>query len=347
MTERLKQLEEVSETEIARLTKQPGVMAVGITGSLARGDVWERSDLDMVAVLDQEEDIFYIDFNDKPSVPIDIAFVSKALLKYQYHPFLYGCKVVYDPTGILSEAVRKANEMFYCDAEVQRRLREYTSNADKNLERAMEALRKNNVPSSVLHSRKSLSDISSILMDKARCLTSHHHRVGKCKEAFKKLGLNELYGEFLSAIRLDSIGEKEAQRYILLLKQLYDISYPFFYRLREEGRQPRIGWIFRLSKENIVENRILPIYKTGHYRDFVSTVIEEYGDIAQAIFDVNEKNMEDVITIFKELDSFFSKPESFTQLYISALGAQEVTKEEAKAIISRASKSVERIKKLT
>ena len=343
MTERLKRLEEVAETEVERLIGQPGVMAVGITGSLARGDVWERSDLDLVAVLDQEEDVFYVDFNDKPSVPIDIAFVSKALLRHQYHPFLYSCKVVYDPTGVLSEATRTANEMFYSDAEVQRRLREYKSSAEKNLKRATEALRKYDVPSSVLHSRKSIFDISSILMEKSRCLTSHHHRVGKCKEAFKKLGLKELYREFLSAIRLDSIGEKEAQRHIPLLRKLYDISYPFFYQLRDKGRQPQIGFIFRLSKENVVDNRILPIYTTGHYRDFVNTVIEEYGDIAQAIFDVNAKNMDDAITVFRELDSFFLKPERFTQLYINALDAGDITKQEAKAIIRSASKFAERL----
>lgn len=346
MRERLKQLQQVAEKEVVRLAEQERVMAVGITGSLARKDVWERSDLDLVAVLDDEKDVFYVDFNDKPSVPIDIAFISKGLLTRRYHAFLYGCEITYDPTGILGKAVRNANRMFYSDAEVKRRIREYKTATEKNLNKAVEAI-KRDAPSSVLHSRNAVFDVSSILMEKSRCLTSHHHGVGKREEAFKKLGLEELYAEFLSTIRLDKIDAEGAKPYILLLRRLYDVSYPFFYRLREEGLKPQIGFIFRLSKEEIVENRILPIYKTGHFRDFVNSVIEEYSDIARAVFNLNAKDMEDVISVFKELELLSLKPDDFRELYISAIDAEKVTKNEANAIISKASKFIKRVMKST
>lgn len=347
MRERLKQLQQVAEKEVVRLAEQERVIAVGITGSLARKDVWERSDLDLVAVLDDEKDVFYVDFNDKPSVPIDIAFISKGLLTRHYHAFLYGCEITYDPTGILSKAVRNANRMFYSDAEVKQRIRKYKTAAEKNLNKAIEAIRRDDAPSSVLHSRNAVFDVSSILMEKSRCLTSHHHGVGKREEAFKKLGLEELYGNFLSTIRLDKIDAEGAKTYIPLLRRLYDVSYPFFYRLREEGLKPQIGFIFRLSKENIVENRILPIYKTGHYKDFVNSVIEEYGDIARAVFKVDAKDMEGIVSVFKELESLSLKPEDFRELYISAIDAENVTRNEANAIISKASKFIKRIKKST
>lgn len=96
------------------LKRHPKVVGIALCGSLVRGDVWQHSDLDMLAVMRQPEADWHVVTVKHGDVDVHLQVLSEDFLLWKGEGFRGGVvsqllslsEVVYDPEGIVAQGVR-------------------------------------------------------------------------------------------------------------------------------------------------------------------------------------------------------------------------------------------------
>lgn len=98
----------------AELKRHPKVVGIAVCGSLVRGDIWEHSDLDMLAVMREPEADWHVVTVKHGDVDVHLQVLSEDFLLWKGEGFRGGVvsqlltlsEVVYDPEGIVEQGVR-------------------------------------------------------------------------------------------------------------------------------------------------------------------------------------------------------------------------------------------------
>lgn len=324
------------------------VIGIGVLGSLARGDPWQCSDIDLVVLLRRAEKDFFLEFDDQEGTAVDVMCITAKYAKAQpYISSLFGCKVVYDPTNLLSEEVKKTNNIHFSDEEISRRNRVHKNQAEQFLEKANYSLEERDFPSAIEHSRQAVLSAGMIAAEKSCNMISHHRRIAKYLASFQALNQPRMSSRFLKALRLMDADERISQEYDKLVRRLFRNSYPWINKKLEEKVAPEwMDWTRRIPLHSVLNWRILPIYKIGHlYPDFLDKVIDEFEEFARAIFEVNNQKYDNVILMFEALQEMEDKPPSFSQMFSSALRASDLTFNKARRIVDESKDFVNSIMK--
>lgn len=323
--------------EINKYRAMSSVIGIGVLGSLARGDIWECSDLDLVVLFDKANDEFFFEFDDQEGIPVDIMCITTKYLENQpYVSSLFGCKVLYDPMNVLSREVKRTNNIHFSEEEVSKRNQGHVDRAKGFLEKAYHSLEEGDFPSAVEHSRQAVLSSGLIAVEKSHTILSHHRRIDKYLSSFKILRCQGLYSRFLQALRLKDVDEKVSRVYDRLVRHLFENSYPWIHRKLEEKAAPQwMDWTKKISLHNVLNWRILPIYKIGHhYADFVDKVIDEFEEFAKVIFEVNNQEYANVTFVFRELQNIEDKPPYFSQMFRKALRTNNLSCNKTRKIAS-------------
>jgi len=324
------------------------VIGIGVLGSLARGDLWECSDLDLVVLLEKADKDFFFEFDDQEEIPVDIVCITTNYTRAQpYVSFLFGCKVIYDLTKILSTEVNKANNIYFSDEEISKRNQSHKEQAEKFLEKAEYSLEERDFSSAIEHSRQAILSASLIAVEKSRTILSHHRRITKYKVSFQVLNRQDMFPRFLEALRLNDVDETVSRAYDILVRRLFENSYPWVHKKLEENMVPQwIDWTKKISLHNLLNWRILPIYKIGHsYADFVDKVVDEYEEFAKVVFEANNQKYDDVTLVFEELKNISDKPPYFSQMFLEALRANDLTCNKTRKIVNKSADFVDSVTK--
>lgn len=322
------------------------VIGIGVLGSLARGDIWECSDLDLVVLFEKAENDFSLEFDDQKGIPIDVMCITTKYLKDQpYVSSLYGCRVMYDPENVLSTEVNKTNAIHFSDKEICKRNQGHIDKAEKFLEKAYFSSREGDFPSTVEHSRQAVLHSGMIAVEKSHTVMSHHRRIDKYQSSFQALGRQDMFERFLEALRLSKVDEKTSRVYERLARRLFESGYPWIHKKLDEKSAPLwMSWTNKIQLYSVLNWRILPIYKTAdHHADFIDKVTDEYEEFAKAIFEVNNQRYEHVTLVFRELMKLREKPLHFSRLFLEALRAHNLTHDKTERILSKSADFVERI----
>ena len=128
----LARLGEIGFREAKRYEGEGDVIGMAFAGSLGRGDVWEGSDIDLHVVRDNDETKVRGEAWKKQGFLVNVHHVSRALLeKLDDLDFfaestipdeVYGCKVVYDPRGVLASTKALVEERRFSDEVVAKKI---------------------------------------------------------------------------------------------------------------------------------------------------------------------------------------------------------------------------------
>jgi len=290
-------LELLLNKEIEKYRAMSNVIGIGVLGSIAKGDLWECSDLDLVVLLKEADRDFFFEFDDQKGIPVDIMCITTKHVKAQpYVSSLFGCKVVYDPTNALSAEVEKTNHIHFSDEEVSKRNQNHKDQAERFLEKANYSLEEHDLPSVIEHSRQAVLHAGLIEVEKSHTTMSHHRRIAKYLVSFHVFNHQEVSSRFLEALRLENVDEKVSHTYEKLVRQLFENSYPWIHKKLRENAAPQ--WIDRtrkISLHSVLNWRILPICRIGYsHVDFEDRVIDECEEFAETVFEVNNQRYDNV-----------------------------------------------------
>jgi len=342
-------LELLLNKEIDKYKVRCDVIGIGVLGSLARGDPWQCSDIDLVVLLRKAEKDFFMEFDDQEGTPVDVVCITAKYAKAQpYISSLFGCKVVYDPMNLLSEEVKKTNNAHFSGEEILRRNQVHKDQAERFLEKANYSLEEHDFPSAVEHSRQAVLSAGMIAVEKSCHVISHHRRIAKYLASFQAVNRPRMSSRFLKALRLMDADEKISREYDRLVRRLFRNGYPWIHKKLEEKVAPEwMDWTRNIPLHSALSWRILPIYKIGHlYSDFLDKVIDEFEEFARAVFEVNHQKYDEVTLVFEALREMDDKPLSFSQMFSDALRARNLTYNKARRIVNESTDFVNSITKM-
>jgi len=124
---------ETIRRELEALKKRENVLAVGLTGSIVRGDIWIGSDLDIEIILKGDQPIRVV--LTEQQISADYVYISESHVE-DLNP---DTVPVYDPKGIMRKTLEGLDEKRVLK-EIYERARYDTELARRNLEKARSVL---------------------------------------------------------------------------------------------------------------------------------------------------------------------------------------------------------------
>lgn len=324
--------------EIKKYRVMSNVIGIGVLGSMARGDLWKCSELDLVVLLEKAEKDFFFEFDGQEGIPVDVMCITAKHAKAQpYVSSLFDCKVVYDTTKILSREVKKGQQYSFSDEEISKRNQSHKEQSERSSGKANYSLEKHNFPSAIEHSRQAVLYAGLAAVEKSRTIISHHRRVTKYLVSFQVLNRKDMRSRFLEALRLNDVGEKVSRMYDELVRDLLENSYPWIHKKLDENAAPQwMDWTKKIPLHSVLNWRILPIYKIGHsHADFMNKVIEECEEFAKVILEVNNQKYDNVTLVFEELQNIEDKPPYFSRIFRDVLRANNLTYNKTRKIVNK------------
>jgi len=258
--------QEILQREVERLKKQDDVVAIGLAGSVSRGDFWHGADLDIEVVVK----------GDKPKrvvcteqeISVDFGYFGESHISDLPHD----TRPIYDPTQILTKTLR---------ARTKKQL--WRKMIQKNTESTEEALRKaetalpDDLLSALCHIHDAGAHLGSNLILATGAAPSVRRTISKLEAAMKRIGRPDLYDKYVHLYgmpetlrKADFLGQQLEQGYAEVWSYMHEKSMGPAYMVQQSSSGP---WF---------KNRIKPIYEHDK-RDLVWIVFIEYRFILNFI----------------------------------------------------------------
>jgi hypothetical protein len=258
---------EILQREIAKLKKRDDVLAIGLAGSVSRGDLWLGADLDIEVVLE----------GDKPKkvvcteqeISVDFGHFGKS----QIEDLPHDTRPIYDPTQVLTKALRKRTKKQLWQKMIQKN----TNSIESSLQKARSVLRSDPY-SALCHIQIGGAELGSNLILATGTAPSIRRTISKLEPAMNKIGRSDLFDKYVSLYgmpetlaKTDFLCEQLEQGYREVWSYMNEKALGPSYMIQ----QPSSGPWFR--------NRIQPIYEHDK-RDLAWIVLIEYPFILRFIF---------------------------------------------------------------
>lgn len=295
---------EILARELEILKKREDVLAIGLIGSVARGDTWVGSDLDLEIILrgDQPTEVILAE----KEVSVDYVYLSE-----KHTEELYPDTVpLYDPEGIMRKAMEELDQMRVMN-EVRKRVRFSTESAAKCLEKAVSVLESDPYSALCFIHLTGMYSGSSIVLA-VTGMSSGRRPVTKLEIVLEKIKRLDLFDSYLSLYGIpDTLSKADS-----LLKELRD----GLKEIWEYFREKQVGPPYILQQpdaEPYFRNRIKSIYLYDK-RDFIRIAYAMFPYIMLELF--KSAGKDDLPSrIFYESKSFKGSAASWTDRYHRAI----------------------------
>jgi hypothetical protein len=258
---------EILEREVEKLKKRDDVLAIGLAGSVSRGDFWHGADLDIEVVLkgDKPKNVVCTE----QEISVDFGYFGES----QIEDLPHDTRPIYDPTDILTKTLRKRTKRQLW----QRMIQKNTASIERCLQKARSVLRIDPY-SALCHIQNGGAELGSNLVLTTGTAPSIRRTISKLESAMRKIGRLSLFNEYIS---LYGMPESLEQTDFLCeqLKQGYREVWSY---MNEKGVGPPY-MIQQPSSESWFRNRIQPIFEHDK-RDLVWIVLVEYPFILRFVF---------------------------------------------------------------
>ncbi len=278
------------------------MLAVGVCGSLAYGDIWPGSDLDIEVVVngDKQKEII----TTEQEVSVDYGYFGEN----QLGEIPYDTRPIHDPSGILTTELASRVR----DEVIQEAL-------DAELDRAQNCLVwADNALSQDPYS--ALAWITTISMSLAEIFTllagvnrTHRRVVSRLEKATTKLQRSDIFQSYIALLGFPQTLNK-ASELLYELQGGYREIWNYF-KGKPDGP---VYMIQQPDSEAWFKNRIVPLYDYDS-RDLVSLVYAEFRFILALIYKVaGYERTPDVV--FREPAKFYAPPSLWVGRYKNILG---------------------------
>jgi len=214
------------EKIVKEMRAKEDMYGVGLFGSWSRGDATKSSDVDLL-VLDKgnfnHEFVERIEIN---GLPIDLDHVPKRRIHGQIPPELdqklYEMQILYDRDWSLTNTKLLMAKSYGSPERVDIRTEAHVVESDIYLSRATSALSRKDFQSAQLFAAMALENVLRVLMEVTLEPFSNSRFVVKLEESTSKLGMQNLFDEYLEMSGLRRVNNVSVEGKLKLFKAIWD-----------------------------------------------------------------------------------------------------------------------------
>jgi len=173
---------EVLQREVEKLKKQDDVLAIGLAGSVARGDFWLGSDLDVEVIVEGDEPKRVV--CTEQEISVDFGYFSESHVKDVPHDTV----PIHDPTRVLTKVLQQRNKKQLWKKMIQKNI----DSATKYIQKAKFAL-KSDLYSALCLVHVASDGLGSGLILASGMAPSARRTISKLEESMKKIGRKDLF----------------------------------------------------------------------------------------------------------------------------------------------------------
>jgi predicted nucleotidyltransferase len=258
---------EILEHEVEKLKKRDDVLAIGLAGSVSRGDFWHGADLDIEVILkgDKPKNLA----NTEQEISVDFGYFGET----QIVDLPHDTRPLYDPTHVLTKTLRKRTKRQLW----QRMIQKNTNPIEMHLQKARSTLRSDPY-SALCHIQNGCAALGSDLILATGTAPSVRRTISKLEAAMSKIRRIDLFDEYVGLYGMPETLEKTD----FLCEQLKQGYREIWSYMNKKAVGPSY-MIQQSSSEPWFRNRIQPILEHDK-RDLVWIVLIEYPFILRFIF---------------------------------------------------------------
>ena len=214
------------EKVVAEMRVAENVYGIGLFGSWSRSDATTSSDVDLL-ILDKSNFSYeYVERIEANSLLIDLDHVPKRWIHGPIPPELdqklYEMQVLYDRDWSLNDT-KVLMAKSYCSPErVDIRTETHVIDSDIYLSRATSAFSREDFRSAYLFATVALNNILKVLLEIALEPFSNSRFVERFEVSATKLGMQELFNEYLEIAELDEADDSSTRDKLKLFKIVWD-----------------------------------------------------------------------------------------------------------------------------
>ncbi|MHA2358467.1 MAG: hypothetical protein ACXABK_06845, partial [Candidatus Heimdallarchaeaceae archaeon] len=336
--------------------------AVGVAGSLRRGDIRLGSDIDLTTIVNAVENYYCFKRKEVKGIYVEITYISldvvEKILEWDFSDYptviyyICLCKALYDPKNILEDLIEKTNRIWmspkYYRQEIIPHIDECFTRANKSLQQSRNALKNKDYASSILYSRDScLKGLHSYCgVGNALILASKAPQKGAgrtaslCKLLFKHINEEHISKRLFSVLDLDKIDTKTARKYMTTLKNLLQGSKLWFNRPEIQNKLKNWLSYMQLAFD---DREINVYYKGGYFLDLIWSARFNANMLKFLILVINGIKSENAFFIH-EISDLAESPKNFLDLYLKCIDAYNINYNQAKNKVDKATEVVKDVK---
>jgi len=258
---------EILQREVKKLKKREDVLAIGLAGSVARGDHWQGSDLDIEVIVKGDKPKRLVCTEQELSV--DYAYFSE----FHVEDVPTDTLPIYDPAMVLTKVLKERNKKQLWKKMIQ----ENTDSSTKYLQKAKLAIR-GDLRSTLCLVHVAGDSLGPGLVLASGMAPSVRRTVSKLEKAMEKIDRTDLFDKYVSLYGMPATVEVSD----FLLAQLQE-GYSEIWKYFKEKSLGPVYMLQQPDSERWFKNRIEPIYKYDK-RDLVWVVFTEYHFVLKYIF---------------------------------------------------------------
>jgi len=198
------------------LKSRRSVISIGLFGSWSRGEATSSSDVDLLIIDGRNLDYEYVERAEIDDTFLDLNYIPEKWIMRDFPPEIdqkiYETEILYDSNGMLERAKNTMLKIMWLPERVEIRTGNYLVKADTLLSRGLSAYGREDYQSAKLNAALGLETIMKIITEINKTPISNSHYIRALEESARKLGLKELYDEYLEIAGLSKVNRKEAER---------------------------------------------------------------------------------------------------------------------------------------
>ncbi|MCD6431453.1 nucleotidyltransferase domain-containing protein [Candidatus Bathyarchaeota archaeon] len=214
------------ERIVKEMRVKENVYGVGLFGSWSRGDATPSSDIDLLTLDDGSSNYEYTKRIEIRGLLIDLDHIPKRWIQGPIPPEidqkLYETQILYDRDWSLTNAKLLMVKSYGSLERVEIRTKMHIVDSDVYLSRATSAYSREDYQSAQVFAVKAFESILRVLMEVALEPFSNSRFIVKLEEVTQKLGMHDIFDEFLETAGLNKSSSVEAERKLKLFKNVWD-----------------------------------------------------------------------------------------------------------------------------
>jgi predicted nucleotidyltransferase len=216
----------VLEKTVKSMKMKEDVYGVGLFGSWSRGEATPASDVDLL-ILDKENIKHeYVERIETDGLLIDLDHVRKNLMHGLIPPEidqkLYEMQILYDRDWSLANVKLLMARAYRSPERVDIRTEDHIIDSDIYLSRSTSAFARDDFRSASLFATVALESILKVLVEIALEPFSNSQFLERLEKSTAKLGMHDLFVDFLEISRLNSVDNAGARERLKLFKTVWD-----------------------------------------------------------------------------------------------------------------------------
>ncbi|MEM2609861.1 MAG: nucleotidyltransferase domain-containing protein [Candidatus Bathyarchaeia archaeon] len=348
----------VLEKIVKELASKEDICGIGLFGSWSRGDAATTSDVDLLILTKSDVTDEYIERTAANGIMIDFDFIpmrwTLGPLPPELDQKLFEAQILYDRDWRLTNIKMLMAKAYSSPERVEIRTNAHATEADIHLSRATSAMSKGDFLSAHLFARTAMENALKIPLEIALQPISNSRFVEKVETAVEKLGLKEMFKDYMEIAGLTAVDKTQVEEKLKLFKALWDDMY---FTVKQHAQTVEKAH-FKL-KTNIryyfnplfVQGTVLRatsminagnLDETAHYLDsiFIS-ILENYAWLKSTL----EKQRINHTTLIRSIENLEkTNPKVYNEI-VSFLGIANTDKALATETVEKAKRNITRLHK--